>query len=513
MNLKFRLVLCLVISGLLVGCANYTSPSGGKRDVTPPKLIAATPADSLFNTRVTRLEIGFDEYIVLADAQKEIQIAPLLPVPLTATGLNKHVVIKIVDSLLEENTTYRISFGKSIRDLHEGNIFPDYVYTFSTGSYFDSLQLKGQILDAATGMPDTANVAVMLYSASESDSAVIRRKPKYVVRPDNNGVFNFNGLPARNFRLYAVKDENNNLVYDGTGEMIAFNDFLVNPSDTGLTQLTLRLFAELPDSGSIADSLPPVKKGSKLRDKYKSEPDTNLTFTLNLDTANLAARTFDLTDSIRITFNRTPEFLIGKLKLQLDSNDGWVDLPATVRVDAARPNRVVVSARFKENAVYALTIADSFAVDTTGKFTTAARYKFRTFSDDDYGKIKLLLPAKYLSAGSGSEFGNAGNSSPDFLLLMLADADTVTVQKVTDTVINFRRLRPANYTFRIIVDNNKNGKWDTGDLLGKRQPEEVFPAAGQVLLKAGWEHNFDFDLKPKPKMGRGGLKDKSPTKK
>jgi len=76
----------------------------------------------------------------------------------------------------------------------------------------------------------------------------------------------------------------------------------------------------------------------------------------------------------------------------------------------------------------------------------------------------------------------------------------------------FSRLRPASYTFRIIVDKNRNGKWDTGDLLGKRQPEEVMPGPAPLSLKAGWEHNIDFETSGKV-SDKKGLKDKVSPKK
>ena len=57
----------------------------------------------------------------------------------------------------------------------------------------------------------------MLYAATESDSAVVRHRPLYVVHADGSGRFSFEGLPARPFRLYALRDANNNLTYDGAG--------------------------------------------------------------------------------------------------------------------------------------------------------------------------------------------------------------------------------------------------------------------------------------------------------
>ena len=194
----------LVILCCLAGCANITAPTGGKKDTTPPKRVSIDPGDSLLNTRVTRVEMHFDEYITVGEVSKELQISPILPILPTLTGHNKTVVLKIVDSLLEENTTYRVSFGSAIRDLHEGNAYPNYTYTFSTGRFFDSLQLSGKVINALTGLPDTGSITISLYNAAENDSAIVRNKPRYITRTDAMGNFTFKGLPRRSFRIYAV---------------------------------------------------------------------------------------------------------------------------------------------------------------------------------------------------------------------------------------------------------------------------------------------------------------------
>ena len=70
--------------------------------------------------------------------------------------------------------------------------------------------------------------------------------------------------------------------------------------------------------------------------------------------------------------------------------------------------------------------------------------------------------------------------------------------RITEKVLALNKLRPSTYTFRIIVDRNKNGKWDTGDLFGKKQPEEVIPCSESVTLKAGWDNTIDFETSGKP---------------
>jgi hypothetical protein len=123
---------------------------------------------------------------------------------------------------------------------------------------------------------------------------------------------------------------------------------------------------------------------------------------------------------------------------------------------------------------------------------------------DDYGKIKLEIPGRYTT--KGQKYGY------DHILMMTAGADTVYQGKITDSVVAFKRLKPSIYAFRIIADKDGNGKWSTGDLLGRKQPEIVFPGPQPLVLKAGWDHTLEFEQKPKAAGKADGGKGKNSNK-
>ncbi len=500
-----RLSLCVLIS-VCAGCANITTPTGGKKDKTPPKMVSIDPADSLLNTRVKRIEIHFDEYITVGDISKEVALSPMLSIQPTVTGKNKTVLVKIVDSLLEDNTTYRLSFGNAIKDLHEGNPFTGYTYTFSTGPYFDSLELKGRVINAATGLPDTGGVTVELYSAKDNDSAVVRHKPKYITKANSNGDFKFKGLPGRFYRIYALKDKNDNLIYDGgiAGEQIAFVENPVMPvvkSDTVMKPILLRMFAEVVDTGfKKTDSLgkkstDTLSKKDIEKRKAKKAANNTADYSVGLDTTNATRRTFDITHPIDIVFNIP--YVLNKAKITLTNDSAGITLTPEVSIitDSLHPQILHVypgapgEMAWAEDRVYILRLVKGFAKDTAGKDLMPARFTFHTREDDDYGKIQIHLPTKYYSRR--------------YLLMVTADQDTLYLKPVTDTIVSLSRLRPGKYSFRIIVDKNGNGKWDTGDLFGKIQPEEVIPYPDVMTLRSGWENVVDFEQKPPEKKSGG----------
>lgn len=487
-----RILLLLFIIGFATGCANIVPPTGGKKDTRPPKLLSLTPRDSLLNTKVSKLELRFDEYLDPSMSASEVTVSPLLPFPVSIQAYGRKAVLSIPDSLLKPETTYRISFGNAIKDLHEGNVFKGFTYTFSTGGYFDSLRLRGMVKEAVTGLRDTAAL-IMLYDATKSDSAVVREKPLYVTKVKPDGQFFFEGLPGKSFKIYALRDENNNMVYDGGKEAIAFIDKTVVPADSIADTILLRTFVEENhDTAQVqATSL-----GKRNRRNLEKE---NFGYMVAADTTNVSKRTQDVTKPLSINFNKEPDtFNAERISMMYDSSDIAVEVPFTLSRDSVKETVLHINVAWKEDKVYTLRLLKGFAVDSTGAEAMPSRHTFRTQSDDDYDKLAVHLPAKY--------YGEK------YLLLVSADADTVHYKPVTDTLVRLVKLRPASYNLKIVVDENLNGKWDTGDLFEKRQPELVIPYDIPVQLKAGWDNTIDFVREEKKDKASPGKRDKNPSK-
>lgn len=476
MNHHRRLVVVLLLLMMCAGCATVGNLEGGKKDTQPPKLLAITPGDSLLNTRVNKIELRFDEYIALNDASKEVQISPLLSVAPQVTSNNKKVTVKIVDSLLQDNTTYRISFGASVKDIHEDNKISGLTYTFSTGSYFDSLEINGKVINALTGMPDTA-ATILLYSATNDDSAVIRSRPLYVGRVSADGAFSVKGLPGKQFRVYALKDENDNLIYDGGKEKIGFQDVLIMPGDSLAQKIVLRTFEEVQDTSATDSTSATTERGGVGKPSFRNTKVEEFAYNVGVDTSDITRRTKEITKPLEITFTKPViEFAKNRITLAIDST---TEQAFTAYVDTQRKNVVVLNTEWKEDIVYTLRLLKGFAKDSSGTEAMPSKYFFRTKREDDYSKLVVNVPAKY--------------SGTKHILLIKTGQDTVYNKPLIDTTISLKRLMPGTYNMRIIVDENENGIWDTGDLLMKKQPEYIIPYKSDLVLKAGWDNIFDFE--------------------
>ncbi|MCR5014486.1 MAG: Ig-like domain-containing protein [Bacteroidales bacterium] len=213
---------------LFSGCANMVTPTGGAKDVTPPKVVEANPENHSLNFSGNKIEISFDEFVTLDNAKQNILISPPLATsPDFKLSNNKAVVIKFKEPLAP-NTTYTINFGKAVKDFHEGNVFKDYIYSFSTGDHLDTLAVTGKVIDAANDKP-VEDLMVGLYDGSRDSLFFLPTTcpPDYISKTDKEGRFTIQGLPDKKFLVFALKDMNSNLFYDMPNETVAFLDTLV----------------------------------------------------------------------------------------------------------------------------------------------------------------------------------------------------------------------------------------------------------------------------------------------
>jgi hypothetical protein len=214
-----------------IRCANIVSPTGGPKDIVPPVVLLTTPENQSSNFNKKEIHLTFDEYVTLNNPNNNILISPPLEENPDYKLNGKSLIIKFKETLKNE-TTYSINFGESIKDLHEGNIFKDYSYVFSTGENIDSLTLEGKLLQAIDHKP-SADYFVMLYCNENDtislDSLPYLVKPYYITKSDKEGNFKFSGLKDSDYLIFALKDENSNLRFDLPNESIAFLDSLVKP--------------------------------------------------------------------------------------------------------------------------------------------------------------------------------------------------------------------------------------------------------------------------------------------
>lgn len=458
-------------------CANISAPTGGAKDVTAPAMKHRTVRDSMLNYSGGKIQFEFNEFVQLKDIQNQLVITPLVKTKPKVTTHKKIVTVYLPDSILEKNTTYNISLGTSIQDLHEGNPAQNIGFTFSTGPYFDSLSLKGTVYNAETGKPDT-NAWVLLYPSTAKDSTIIKEKPLYVKKVVD-GMFQFQNLPNRVFKIFALQDLNSDHKYNTVGEKIAFNNDVINPIDS-TTKIKLYTFLEKENIDTSSKN----KVRGMMKQASVNSIATSLSYTVSVDTTNKTKRTFNLYDTLKVTFDsHLKVFDITKIRLyqaEILDETAFFELDSTSKI-------IKIKTDWQQDATYSLKLLKGFAVDSNNLKANASEFVFKTKRESDYGILTI----------------KANADSKNIIQLVMNDK-VIQEKRAIDTSTHFKLLLPGNYQVRILHDENRNNKWDTGSLFPARlQPEitEFYPQ--EITIKANWENKIDLRLSDNKKSRIG----------
>ena len=231
-----RIMLMLLFATAFANrCARIMTPDGGPRDTLPPVIVHMSPDNFTTDFDQRRIYIDFDEFIQIKDQQKEFFTSPMMKKKPTITQRGRGIMIQIRDTLLE-NQTYALDFGSAIRDNNEGNPLHGMRYVFSTGSEVDSMTCTGYTADAYKSDSVSKTFIYFYYADSlpetrEYDSTIFNRKPDAIARAQGNGVFIAQNLKPVRYRVIAMKDTNDNQMYEPGTDMVGFLDSLVNPAE------------------------------------------------------------------------------------------------------------------------------------------------------------------------------------------------------------------------------------------------------------------------------------------
>jgi hypothetical protein len=449
----------LQIQTFTVGCANIIPPTGGPMDTLPPVLLSATPKDSTLNFNGRRIVFTFDEYIDLENVQGNLLFNPLFEnVPVIEARL-KTISVRIRDSL-DPNTTYTFNFGNAIQDINEGNPFREFTYTFSTGSYIDSLQISGRVILAETGKIDST-LQVVLHT-DFTDSAVANKRPRYAARLDSSGRFTFRNLPPDTFAIYAIGDAGTMRRYTSPGQLFAFADA---PVTSGTTD-SLTLYAYKEEEKPIAARTTTQSQ----RGNTNAAAEKRLRYS-----ADLSNNQQDLLKDLTLRFE-LPLRNLDTTKLQLTTDTTFTPVTAYTITQDSTGKELNFITQWREGTVYNLIMDKEFAEDTTGrKLLKTDTLTFTTRKPTDYGRVSITL----------TNLDTTLNP-----VLQFVQSDKVVFSTPVKTGVFTQQLfLPGDYDLRILYDRNDNGKWDAGKFFeGKIQPELVRPTNQKITVKPAWDN-------------------------
>lgn len=222
------ILVALLACMLVLACAKQVALTGGAKDVTPPEAKASSPANGSTNFSSKRIIVKFNEYIKLNDVSSKLIVSPPMEERPTAVVSGKKLKIKLNTTQLKPNTTYCLNFNDAVADINENNALNSFVFAFSTGPEIDSMRFAGTVFDSYTRKP-VDDAWVMLYT-DFSDTAVATKIPDYITKVDKKGNFYINFVAENNYKVFALRDNNSDFMFNLPEEGIAFIDTIFRPS-------------------------------------------------------------------------------------------------------------------------------------------------------------------------------------------------------------------------------------------------------------------------------------------
>nr|WP_314546206.1 Ig-like domain-containing protein [uncultured Empedobacter sp.] len=534
MNKTTRFSLLMLTILTVISCARQGSPTGGPKDETPPVFLKADPDTLATNVDLNLQEatINFDEYILLKEYSKNVVVSPSFQIPPIVTPqalAKKYISIKFQEPLLP-NTTYSFNFGDAIQDFNENNKLSNFQYVFSTGSFIDSLKVTGRVNSSYDfKLPEKILVGLYKVDSTYKDSIILQKKPYYIARANDKGEYQLNYLASGKYKLIAFEDKVENVMYDYGKERLAFHN---EPIELNANQqINLNLFNQKPayrkpeasfkqeglivfkTTGATDDvTITPVGKEFKTAyiQKFPRQDSINFWFNPKVDTIvgrsaklNFKVQHKDQIDEVSALYSKSNterklEFkAINDQKLapnkpfkiqanapikSLDLSKIYVfkdtlSIPFKVSIDTVNAQNLNFAFEKNLDEKFEVNIYPNALTDVLGEKNDTLAYPIKMGTRGDFGHLKLTLQNT--------------PSKPFILQFLKTDKDFTVIEEIYNPAnknyFEFNFIEPGEYLFRLLVDENENGKWDTGDYLSGKQPEPIYLYPEPIKIRAMWD--------------------------
>lgn len=519
------LIAVFASSLLFSACASLGNPSGGEKDFAPPIILSSFPENKSTQVQPKKIVFTFDELVNVKNPEDQIIVSPAIEnVEFKIKGKKLEVIPK--DTLLK-NTTYAINLNSAVVDITEENKIEPYQFIFSTGTAIDSLKLSGSIVDAQTKDP-LSGFCVGLFPESIPFDSIPNRKASIYTYTDAKGDFIVYGLKKQGYQIIAFKDQNKNKQVDLSSEAIASSFHPIDlENDTVL--LPLQAFEQTPGKLQVKDKKLEGDKGLILLNKAYEK------ITLqSLDTHAVLYRINSRNDSIDIYSKR---LIRDTLKVVLLANAIPFDTLFIRQKKASADSTAAFINPLKSSIInpgnYPLFLESGFPIQFINK-DSISLYEdsllAKAVIDTSFSGLRMLYDwkegKKYklvintaavglyngaLTAKKSISFSvdlaeNLGNllllvknkENKSIIIQLLTEKKEVLAEQTSSSseTITFSNLKPGKYLLRYVIDDTKNGHWDTGSFQDKKTPESIIYYKDVLNVRANWELELDLPILP-----------------
>lgn len=284
-------------------------------------------------------------------------------------------------------------------------------------------------------------------------------------------------------------------------------DSLVSKADTMNLQVSYEILDSLQLPVMKTDTLElvytdPVRSGRRRKAREEKEAEQVVrNFTFQMNTSN----EFDSFEPIVLEAAEPLEkFDFSKVHVFQKVDSLEETIPVQPEQDSIRKRKFRIRYPWKFESTYRLQIDSAAAVTYTGQVSAPVNQSFTIQKENYYGIIDLHLTRV------------PGNCIVQ--LLKNTENEEVVKQSLVekDGRVELPFIKPEKYKLRLIVDRNKNGVWDTGDLDEWKQPERVVYYHKIMKIRSNFVSKEEWvlpdDIQPKKELIDDDAKDKKGAK-
>jgi len=262
-------------------------------------------------------------------------------------------------------------------------------------------------------------------------------------------------------------------------------DSLVFQNDTLEMTMTYLKTDSLLQLTPVTDTLNVAMRKARVNPKAKPIKKTATDLkALELKFSNNISSTFEIYNPIKLSFEAPLEEIdISKIKLSQKIDTIFKTIPFEWRQVDSTKMVYTINYKWVAEMNYQLKIDSSAFKSIYKKTSNKLSSDFKIRSLDEYSSVKMFL----------------SEHNPTAYLQILDSKDALLYTKqAQEKGVVFKYLKPGDYYVRMFVDENENGKWDTGDFTTKQQPEEVYYYQKKLTLMANWEFEETWDYTKLP---------------
>jgi len=231
-------VLFIIISlSFLISCANQLPPGGGELDTVPPEVIYTYPENGTTNFKDDYIEFEFSEYVDKRSFKDAVFISPAIDEQIEVSWSGTSVEIGFPGGL-KDSLTYVVTIGTDVVDVNNKNrMLNSFSFSFATGDRIDKRTIDGKVYGK-----EVEGTLIFAYKYYDDTTKYLSKKPDYLSQIGKDGTYKLNGLAESVYRVFAVKDEFRDLLYQADQDWIGIPSKEISLTDSDSSYSGLDFF-------------------------------------------------------------------------------------------------------------------------------------------------------------------------------------------------------------------------------------------------------------------------------